>query len=441
MGFYRILISSFLLICYLHTSNGQKTVKYEGNLSTIFSTAGVENYNYYVDETNGKKIKQGYYRYTLKQNRGFSKLYKTINGIYDKNLKSGVWTYKITLRDYQEKGKRNYTTATLNLTARYNNGLPDGKWVYSGSFKEREIVSQQSGRVKWDKYQNVVNEKIILNFREGILVDTLLCNAPELQVFGIINNEGFFMGDWSYSLNGKIEVQKFQNGLMYLNGYLNEADSMVLKSNDHAAYLIPKLETIEKLKQESPKKLKDLNYKTDTTILFASDENMVTKIVLKNIFNNPYFLFRYLEGDNFSFNQLKGGYQQKIVNQVSANQQQQIYVIANYRENFKRINQSLQNKVRGKQISDRSKELMNLMNFYERIADKYECMSKALCAKIEFDDAKKHCDKVCRNTVTIPEGLPEFNSREGALEFFINDLENKNKMMETFHQQVSNLLD
>ncbi len=441
MQLLKVLFFSLVIIYFFQISQAQNTTKYEGTLTTNFSTAGEEKYDFYTDENSGRKIKQGYYRYTLKLNRGFSKLYKTINGNYEKNLKTGAWSYKITLRDYQEKGKKTYTTATLNLTARYEKGLPNGKWVCSGNFKERNIESQQDGRIKWSDYLNVTDEKIILNFDNGILKDTLECQVPGMHVFGILNEKGFFSGKWSYTLSNKIEVQEFKNGLMYKNEYLNRADSMVLKSNDNAAYLLPKLEEIEKLKNTNPDNLMDINFTTDTTSLLSSSENMITKAIQDNIFDNPYFLFRYIEGDDYKINQLKGGCQQKIVNQVSRKQQESIDQIVDQKENFKRINQKLQNKVKGKLISDRSEELMNLMNFYERTAEKYVCMSQALCSQIEYEKSEKHCEKECRNTVSIPEGLPTFSSREEALDFFVNDLNEKSKMMETYYQQISGLVD
>lgn len=211
--------------------------------------------------------------------------------------------------------------------------------------------------------------------------------------------------------------------------------SRLLKAYDYSDVEMGRRDNVKSMMGKNPQQVCQLHYTLDT--LSVLSQNHVIKCILTDwIFENPYLLFRDIDGDNYNPHDFSGGYVVQVVNQVTHEQQAQLDELENLQEEFKQVNIRVQNLTRGKSITDRTESTIQLMTYHERMAEKYNCMAGALTSKPDFTEADNHCGEACKNTVTLTLELPEFTTRQQALTFMVTDLKEKAETMRSYENML-----
>lgn len=397
------------------TQTPEKPVKFSGSFSTAVSSSGEATYMYYNDIKTRKKIPHGGFKYQLRLTSGNGKIYQNINGNYSHGIKQGSWSYKTTLRDYKEENRNDYSTGSFTLSSSFEEGIPHGKWTFTQSVKYREIESSNDGRIKWGKYTPTDQIKINMSFRGGMLTDTFQISKNGTEIVnGIIAKNGLLNGNWIFN---KI-VQNYENGFL-VEKTENE------KTLNYRTRYQTKIISLEKVLNENPENAVTLEYKTDTSILFSDNKFVFDEYIKPYVFENLFFLPRDIEGDNYRLGDLTGAYEVIIVNQVSKIQQKKINNLSELVKENHKIYESLKKKTAGKKVWEVALNMLKVIEYHEKIGDKYLCMANSLVCCETMEMAYINCFEACKNTVTMIEKIPDFTTRDEALDFFIQDFEDR----------------
>ncbi len=406
-------------------------------MPTRIASNGDATYYYFVDEKN-RPVKHGRFKYTLRQTRGSSKIYQDINGNYANGYKNGTWSYRTKFKDYKMDRSTEYLTGTMTLTADYENGIPHGIWKFRYTRKTREQEAGSGGRMQWSAYSNTELIILSMNFKELVLCDSIFIQSNDGSFAeGVLTKEGHFNGIWNLESKTHFTREKYNAGLLYKKEIFDKKDTMLIESSDFSNLEMKRRDNIKNLNKNQPEKVQELTYTLDTISVFKT-AHVIPAMITKWIFENPYLLFKDLDGDNYDLTDLKGGYIVHVVNHVTPAQREKIAMLEDHLATFKQVNIRIENLCRGKAISDRIKSTIQLMTYYERIAEKYLCMAKSLTSLPDFADANKGCEKKCENTIKLLKELPEFHSREEALAFFLNDLNEKSQSMHAYEDMLRN---
>lgn len=424
-----------LLLVYPWMTWSQSTEKYRGTMPTRIASNGEVTY-YFTRGANQEEVKNGSFKYRLRQTRGFSKIYQDVNGNYVSGQKEGRWSFRTTFKDYKDDRGTEYLSGTMTLSAEYVNGNPTGSWNFKYTYKTREIEGNNGGRIQWESYNEQKNVLLSFKLANLKLVDSLYMKTDDGRgAEGILDENGFFTGNWNLDNNNKFIRELYDEGLLYKKEIYNKQDTLLVKAYDYSDVEMGRRDNIKSLIGKNPQKIYQLHYTLDT--LSVLSQNHVIKSILTDwIFENPYLLFRELDGDNYDPQDLSGGYVVQVVNQVTPEQQAKLDELENLQEEFKQVNIRLQNLTRGKSITDRTKSTIQLMTYHERMAEKYVCLANSITSLPDLNDAKNVCQQNCKNTIKLTTELPEFHSRDEALSFFLNDLNEKSQSMHAYENML-----
>jgi hypothetical protein len=398
-----ILFSFLILNLFFLDAISQKRLKYEGSFPTSLRQPAEVTYTYFIDK-NGKKIKDGIFRYVVKvkETRNNVKIHHfvTIQGSYNKGLMDGSWDYRIMSRNY-EKEKENYFYSEIQLEAKYKNGIPDGKWEYKADVKKRSI-KENSSRVLWNPYEEIKNIEIMLNFKNGLLIDSLKIKSNE-------NGEiEAFMNDKSV-IDGVLKI--YNKSFKYYQGFFI--------TNNNSKELQAYKKYIANQNQD---------FHTDTLSLLNSTGSEIKKIINEEIFNEKNFLYSYLaenSNDNKSSCNKKDIYsglfyinlKPKITEDFSSK-------AANIRHNSKRVkdHQEIFISKHGKYPEDREKrtELAKLQS-YNKTLNSYTCLINHLSKEALVENAIKYSESQCKSDFS------EFSDK--TRDEIINDLNIKSEKL------------
>lgn len=417
----------------------QNPEKYRGTMPTRISRGGEVTY-YYIPGANNKKMKHGRFKYSLRHTAGVSKIYQDIYGNYNLGLKDGQWSFRTRFKDYKQDRSEEYLTGTMILKAKYRQGNPDGPWHLRFTYKTRKIESINGGRTKWKSYNPSQEVVISMKFNNLKMVDSVYMQSDDGRYAeGICNENGFFEGSWNFEINDLFIRELYDQGFLYKKEIYNKKDTVLMKTHDYSEIAMSRRNRVQTFLQKGSNEINQLTYTLDTISVFKQ-VHPISHIVHKWIFDNPYLLFNELDGDTFKEQDLTGGYMVQLVNQVTPDQRDKIAQLENLVEAFKQMNIRIENLIRGKSISNRTRSTIQLMGYYERMAEKYACLAESLTSKPDFVDGKKASLSSCNNTVKLTDPLPEFHSRNAALDYFLNDLTRKSETMQAYEKMLKNKL-
>lgn len=205
--------TAFLLLSTTLVS-AQKKERFEGEYQWN-QLRGRAEFDYILVE-NDSMVLDGDFIFTTQsdpESRFFEK--NEVNGIYQKNLKTGRWSYsnddfQILIRDVTNlKLDADLVGTRINLSASYKYGIPDGKWSYEEISLNGE---QQEVRTSTDE----------LLFKDGELSEKLeirFIDQNQSQfIRGKLLENGVMDGEWTfvYSENNQLvnEVRNYKNGFL-----------------------------------------------------------------------------------------------------------------------------------------------------------------------------------------------------------------------------------
>lgn len=418
----------------------QQLETFEGIFPTTLSTIGDAKYSYYTDPKTNKKIKQGNFIYKLRLVKGFSKLDQDIKGIYKNGLKEGVWVFKTTLRDYNESGEE-YNTGTILLNANYSQGIPYGKWIVTISKKSRKVLSVDNGQTKWSKFAPSIYKQISFSIFDGCFVDSLIITTENYKLIGRLNTSGFFDGEWLSEIpNKEQQIEWYDNGFLLKSERKRIPDYDLIDTINNYIVFENRVQFINKIKDSLPATLGNLSFKLDTTSLIANNKNKIIQILNENVFLNPYFLFKDIDGDKVDLSDLKGLYKVSVTNNITNEEKMKLNQITDYSTKIQQINIDINKYIQGKTLFDEVENVIKLINYYKKVGDKYKCYTDQLMIVEDISQGKLLVSKYCKSTVVLTEPIPDFKTRKEILDFFVTDLKQKYQKAEEHKKQIKEKL-
>lgn len=284
---------------------GQTLKTFNGQFNDGRLQNGNATYTYYEDPNTHEYLKQGAFKYTFKGQGDYAGFDQTITGSFEKGLKSGTWTYVITMTDF---GKGNpYATGTVTLTASYKNGYADGNWKEVRSYKNRKKYLVY-GQYKWEPYEALKTMTINMNFKDGYLVGAVSINDEfaKFKATGSYDNNSLCIGTWIINDMGwgKNRELIYKDNILYEfiargnNGEVLEGTTKY--QNDY--------DNLIKVKGMNAKEREEAGMSLDTVCggdLCAATNNI--KEYFPKLFSVDYFLYEFIGGD-LSFKEgFKGG--------------------------------------------------------------------------------------------------------------------------------------
>ena len=270
------IILVFIIISFAGYS--QKTERYSGEYFNGGKIKGTANFAYYLGDK-GKKIKHGPFRYSARDKGQTWRFSQNISGEYTNGNKNGNWTYNLNSKEVKRDKNGYFYDITIDMTAEYINGFPNGEWVYDCYINKYKKV-MKSGRLRKTASTVSKSVKIVLNWNKGKLVDSLIIiDKLGSNIIASMNEYGVLTNDFT------IEGQNINSRITYNKGI---ESSRILNGKK-----IDNLEYIAYLSLED----KDSKVKKQKMSLCDNQNCIILKYLRDNIFNNEYFLYRFIEGD------------------------------------------------------------------------------------------------------------------------------------------------
>ncbi len=347
---------------------GQKVLRYEGAFPNDKHELATANYSYYKDSKTAKQIKHGSFRYNVKIKNTGARLYRNITGEYKDGWKQGLWNYSYTTKDYNTNNDGFYYSYNVELKANYENGWPDGEWYYTAFVKRRKAI-RSSGATKWEAYEIVQNVRIMLNYENGVLVDSLwIRNDQGMDVFALMDYQGFLQGDFSI-------IQGNENmTIPFVDGFSIDKEPTAKTSLRYDYY------------KKHKSNLAKAGAKLDTVSLFNNKSCIVSKTLNKNVFNNSFFNYLYIDGDRLikftgSRKALKvdyrGLYKRELQVLISKDEQALIQSVYSFYNKAKRQSSSCSQQYKKSKQDVELRKKVNQLKGIEAKLKAYTCQLKA----------------------------------------------------------------
>ncbi|MFZ4799707.1 MAG: hypothetical protein ACOYMA_19595 [Bacteroidia bacterium] len=295
-------IITILLTALTFCSFSQTLKTFNGPFNDGKSQNGTAVYTYYEDPVTREYVKQGAFKYTFIGKGGYNGYNQTITGSFEKGLRNGIWTYKITMIDF---GTNNpFTTGTVSLVANYKNGYADGNWKEVNSYKTRNKYYNY-GQYTWEAYGPVKTTTIDFNFKNGYFVGS--CNINDefakYKISGNFNDSSFFTDTWVANESNNNYVEVFKDNFYYECVIRNNNGELLKLEKYHEDY-----DLFIKAKPMSNDERTDAGVEIVTKCGLSAIKDYFPKL-----FQNEYFLYEEIGGD-LSFKEgFKGGCQYNLV--------------------------------------------------------------------------------------------------------------------------------
>lgn len=82
-----------------------------------------------------------------------------------------------------------------------------------------------------------------------------------------------------------------------------------------------------------------------------------------------------------------------------------------------------------------------MMNYNEKVGQKFVCLSQAYSAKEAIAAAQLEAQTTCRNTIRMVKEMPVFGSRNEALDYLVREIEALVKQSEGYLKKVKEWYD
>lgn len=282
----------------------QSLKTFNGSFSDGKLQNGTAVYTYYEDQNTHEYLKQGAFKYTFKGQGDYTGYDQTITGNFEKGLKTGTWTYIITMTDF---GNGNpYATGTITLIANYKNGYADGNWKEVRSYKNRKKYLVY-GQYKWEPFEPLKTMIIDMNFKDGFLVGAVNINDEfaNFKAKGSYDNNSLAVGTWVINDIGWGK----NKDLVYKDNYLYE---FVARSNSGevesgTAKYQQGYDNLIKASSMSVVEREEAGISIDTVCGKSCAATSNIQDYFKKLLVSDYFLYEYIKGDLTYDEGIKGG--------------------------------------------------------------------------------------------------------------------------------------
>lgn len=216
MKLISVTIAWCFLLVFLSTNHVEAQREYKGTykFNGLDGTATFE----FIPGSEGAVIKQGAFQFLRKEQdpSDKTKLFKTaIQGIYDRDLKSGSWDYldeshHISPEDVLDfKLVYDLKSTQIKIKANYFQGLPNGRWVFEQNVFEDGMLQKQAQADEFQFSNGDIKGKF--QFKSFVGKNTHFIRG-ELKDGGIMHGEWTFV----YEKNGQLisEVRNYENGFL-----------------------------------------------------------------------------------------------------------------------------------------------------------------------------------------------------------------------------------
>ena len=200
-----------LLLLLTQESFSQNLKTFSGEYPNEFGSKAVATYTYYVDSKTGNNVKNGFFKYVMKQGNNYNAVF---NGSFKNGKRDGLWSYSITRLD--DPSDNVFYTGSISLTANYINGLPNGTWNYSNTMKYRGKAYAPGGGFNWGNYISEPSISAIANFKNGITIGpiSIINGIGNYSIVkGSFNSNGFLDKTWKLRSSREEDEMTFNNGI------------------------------------------------------------------------------------------------------------------------------------------------------------------------------------------------------------------------------------
>ena len=393
-------------------------------------------YTYYKDQNTSKEIKHGKFRYTVKLKDKDYRFYQSFTGVYYNNLKDGEWIYKLTIRDYFKDNQDYYLSGAISLTAKYHRGVPQGRWIFKSELKKRKRLSKGS-HIEWDRYLPNDSIKIIVNFKDGMLVDSIkILTSMGNELEGVFDKYGMCDKTWIYIENGTKTITEYSHGL-------KKSEKVILVEDNKEISNFVYTDDIKMHSQFITQKSKDVAFKVDTFSILRNKKDFMVSMIFDNIFNNDYFLYRYVPGDLFYYfdapkfnSKLRGGYVLKFENKITTSQINRLSELNKLEKKIIDFDSKTQKISKGKTLSADAKTKIGLIKLNAKNASMYTCHASFIVNEMDIKKGIEKAKANCERKHNVRVNIPDFKSKNEAIEYFIKTLKDMLHASEKYYEAI-----
>lgn len=406
-----------LIFAFAYTFiTAQKTERYEGVYSNDQHEAATANYSFYRDAKTRKEVKHGSFRYIVRIKSPEKRLYRNISGTYKDGWKNGVWNYSFSTKDYNTNNDGYFYTYSIVLEANYDNGWPEGEWNYTAFIKRRNSV-RSNGRTKWGAYEIVENTRLRLNYKRGVLVDSLWIKGVDRSIAAFMDKSSFLQGQFLLSKKGRTINTTFKDGFAITKTENKEATIIVNPAYDYYK------------KNKSNLNMAGARLDTSSIDLYKEELNMT-------VFNPEYFNYKYIDGDRtISFVGSrkkmkvvhKGMYTRNLSVYISPEEQNTIQYVYGFYNKVKQQASKCRTNYKNSNSDIQLRKKMDQLNAMEAKFKAYTCQLRVYKSTLipkEIANKSSHCG----SDIIINEG----NTRIQIL----NTIYNKAKALDTKSKSI-----
>lgn len=292
----------FLILLFCLQVKAQKLVTYNGAYDDGRLQNGSAIYTYYEDPDSREYVKQGAFKYSFKGVGSYTGFDQTITGNFKEGLKNGLWKYTITMKDFGTNNS--YSTGSITLQSNYKDGYAHGKWIEIISYKKRSKLLTRSGYI-WGPWEQLQTTSIEMNFDNGFYTGNVTINDgfKNKKINGKYDDESYADGTWTMTSPSGSKEYVYKDKCYY---QFLERDSKGQIVPQYMGYEngASQYQNIVKFEKEYELVKKALLYseaeRIDNGYSFVNTSSWATDLIkeyVNSLFENQYFLYKYIGGD------------------------------------------------------------------------------------------------------------------------------------------------
>jgi hypothetical protein len=286
-------INAWLLFFMANNIYSQTLMSFDGAFPNGSNQEGKANYKFYEDPKTREYKIDGPFNYSIVGEGDLLGFAQTISGSYEKGLKNGTWTYRITMKDH--KIGAYYHTGTITLVSNYKNGLADGSWTENFKDKVRQLYL-----TGWGEYEPEQSFTTNMNFSKGKIVGAVNINDNSFTANGSYDQNSYSVGTWKINLIDKNQYLEITYKNNYMTDFIGRNSSGQILDGSTSLYPEENAEDFQRyldVKEMSLEERENAGFGLDT---FCVNRNVATKYIkpyFDNMMSTDWFLYKYIKGD------------------------------------------------------------------------------------------------------------------------------------------------
>lgn len=416
----RLIPFLLLMICVSAAfAQRQRTERYTGTMRNGLMEPGDVTYYYYKEGS--QRIMHGIFRYRLRwRNDDRQRVYQTISGSMDEGLKSGNWSYGITVQDYFEDNQGYFYSYDIQLNAAYDKGIPHGNWKLSKSVKKRKQTNDnQKG---WSDYEDKNSYNIHLVFDHGKLVDSVYFRdkAKNILISGHLDEQSMYHGKWVIQQDGIRLEETYYHGVVTHRKRINLASGQV---EDESSLMVNKDMWVRYTAGNVDKS--KLTFRPETLDILKNTNHPATKLINEHLFDYRFFLFSYIPGDKLIKDYpgknpaalFSGMKKISFTHQINKAQANLLAGISREAKKTMLNYQKADNYARKNGVADKAKIELQNMDRIAKLSAKYDCLSGTIKAYMSVNEGINAAYENCNLAHPIEVKLPTDKSKDDLLKY------------------------